>query len=150
MQDGLFFAEANPKLVASSIVAATLLSAGVMNLVDTKNLNADYIRERTSLLSRNEATTKYNTREKAKLQQNLKDLKEKNEEALKNSIEVYKPMYGNYEKKRNKLILTRDKYAKLKIKFKKNLLKDGSSEDLSDSDISESSSIDPEDYEIYL
>ena len=150
MQAGLFFAEANPKLVTSSIVAATLLSAGVMNLADTQNLNADYIRERASLLSRNEATTRYNARGIAELKQNLKDFKEKHEEALKNSIEVYKPMYGNYEKKRNKLILTRDKYAKLKIKFKKILLKDGSSEDLSDSDISESSSIDPEDYDLYL
>ena len=79
MQAGLFFAEANPKLVASSIVAATLLGAGVMNLVDTKSLNADYIRERTSLLSRNESDTNYNTREIAKLQQNLKDFKEKHE-----------------------------------------------------------------------
>ena len=79
MQAGLFFAEANPKLVASSIVAATLLGAGVMNLVDTKSLNADYIRERSSLLSRNESDTKYNAREIAKLQQDLNNFKEKHE-----------------------------------------------------------------------
>ena len=142
MQAGLFFAEANPKLVASSIVAATLLGAGVMNLVDTKSLNADYIRERTSLLSRNEATTRYNAQGIAELKQNLRDLKEEHKEALKNSRDVYKELHVRLEKRNNKLRSTRAKNAKLK-KIIKESSKDGGKVDFSDSDISETS-LDPD------